>query len=425
MTLQSVRRSDRHVDRETRWLTTAWVVLLFVSSFRFSGFRDPALAASGAASIENAIELFAYAVVAAFVARRWYGNRIRIDSGGVRLLVAYGVLAVISVLWSRVPLFSLVRGAQIVVLAVLTAYTAHIWNTRSELVRPQWRSIWTTFLVISCVVSAVGLLTSNWIGGRFAWPGMHPGVTAEYLGVAALVVLVMLVQRWEVRVGLRRLLPLLLPALLVLMVLTITRSVIAAFIAALPLVIVTSSFAPRGIRLLLGGFLGYVMVSVMLLWPERLIEFVLRDGSVDQLTSLTGRTELWQYALEALERSPWFGFGYGSGRIVLTERIPWSGTGHNLWIESAVSLGAVGAILVTLIIGWLFVQAFRYRHATTHPGKTLVPSLVVFLTVGSIAGSTIALPGFDLTVAALMIACVSTGDTRPTSPVEELEGRSM
>jgi len=418
MTLHRLRASNRHLTRDRRWLTTAWVVLLFISSFRFSGFRDPALAASGVASVENAIEVLAYSVIAALVIKRWYGNRIPMDSSGIRLLMGLGALAMTSALWSRVPLFSLVRGSQVVVLAMLTAYTSHVWNTRSESEWPEWSSIWAAILWITCIVSGAGLLLSSWIDSRFTWPGTHPGATAGYLGVAALVALVMLMQKWEVSSVLRRVLPILVIALVILIVLTGTRTMIAAFITALPVVILTSSFASRGIRALLGGFFAYVLAAVMLLWPERLVEFVLRGGSVEQLSSLTGRTELWQYALEALERSPWFGFGYGSGRVVLTERIPWSGTGHNLWIEAGVSLGIVGAVLVTLIISWLFVQTFKNRHSVSHPGKTLVPTLAVFLTVGSVAGPTIALPGFLLTVAGLLIACESTRPTEPTLAVD-------
>lgn len=391
------------------WIPVGWVVLFFVSSFRFTGSRDPGLASSGVASPEIALELAVYAVVGLLAINELVGRRHRIGSPGIWLLVVYGLLAVVFSLWSRVPLFSFVRGAQVVVLALLVTVTAQEWAGRPERASEDWSRIWVAYLWLVMIFSAAGFLWPNWPEGRYTWPGLHPGSTAEFLAIGAIVGLSMLVERgWAIPSRLRRVLPLLVLGMAIVLFLTITRSVTLAFLIAVLTLLLWSSRARFDVRVLVASSLVVLVLIPMVFWPEELFDFVLREGSVEQLFTLTGRTDLWAVALEAIRTEPILGFGYGAGRLILTEQVQWAGTGHNLWVEAAISLGVVGAFLVTAILVWIGQRAIRLQRSRPSAIGNVGLAVTVFVFVEGIAGSTLALPGFALTVVGVVIAGLSS-----------------
>jgi len=391
------------------WIPVSWIVLLFVSSFRYSGFRDPGLAAAGVASPENALELAVYGVVGILAVTQWLGDRGRVHSLGIWLFIIFGTVAVTSSLWSTVPLFSIVRGGQVLVLALLVSVTARIWATRPEGAQEDWRRIWVAFIWLAVAFSVIGLLWQSWLGGRFTWPGLHPGTTAEYLGIGAVVALSMMIQRgWNISLRLRRLLPFIAIGMATLMFLTVTRSVMLAFLVAVPVTIIWSTFRRLDLRILATAWLVLTLVAAVVIWPTELFDFVLRGGTVDQLSTLTGRTELWAYAFETVGDSPIVGFGYGAGRLVLTERFPWSGTGHNLWVEASVSLGLVGALLVSAILVWIGIRAVRAQRSSPSPIGNVGLAVGTFVLVAGVAGVGFALPGFSQVVIALVVAGLSS-----------------
>jgi O-antigen ligase len=84
-----------------------------------------------------------------------------------------------------------------------------------------------------------------------------------------------------------------------------------------------------------------------------LIGLVARSGNVAQVTTLTGRTEIWQFVMSAIAKAPVLGYGFASTR----ELIPaghafaygWTTTSaHNLWLQAWVTTGAVGLFLIVL-----------------------------------------------------------------------------
>lgn len=391
-------------DRLLTWPVVAWVMIVFVSTFRLSGHRDPALAASGVASPEQLVELGVYTAVGVLGATEWLKSRRRVSSLGLLLFITFGVLAVASVVWSVVPLFSLVRGSQVVVLGILAYVTARRWLAQPIVGFVEWRRIWGGLVVGVAGVSAIALIWSDWPGGRFAWVGVHPGTTAEYLALAALVALSMILgPDWGLTRKVARVMPLLAVATALLLILTLTRSVTAAFLAASIVLVLGSTGGRLDVRLLAVVCVIVLILAGVMLWPTQVYEFLLRGGSTEQLLTLTGRTELWAAALQTVGDSPLVGFGYGAGRLILTELIPWSGTGHNLWVEASVSFGIIGAILVTAILGWMLYRSRRLQRAGARTSGGLGLALAVFVVLDGVAGPGFALPGVIQAVLALMI----------------------
>lgn len=122
-----------------------------------------------------------------------------------------------------------------------------------------------------------------------------------------------------------------------------------------------------------------------------------RTGRSTDLTTLTGRTDIWMASIDAFFKRPFFGYGFGSTKILLPEiyRTYWGFTvtqAHNLYIQTAVTLGVFGLVLVLIII---FRQMLSYVkrqdvfktvvlgfilvHGLTEPGPIGVsPNIVTF-----------------------------------------------
>lgn len=91
--------------------------------------------------------------------------------------------------------------------------------------------------------------------------------------------------------------------------------------------------------------------------------FINRSQDADSLWSITGRTDIWRYAIERLYDDNYtflFGHGYGMSRLILNEgprAFFYAFHAHNAYIEALVSeglLGLIGLLLFTVYgITWL------------------------------------------------------------------------
>jgi hypothetical protein len=395
-------------NRSAVWVPAAWLALFFISNVRFSGFRDPALAASGIASPENLVELAVFYFVGLLAAMHLLVTHQRLRSSGLWLVGLLGALATVSSLWSRVSLFSFVRGSQLVIVAILAAASASIWASRKRDMEKDWKRIWSWYVGIMAVATMISLAVGSYVGGRFTWPGQHPGTTGEILGIGVLVALSMILEPgWSISRRMRALLGVLVIGGVIAMALTVSRTAILGLIASVVVLLVATNRGRLDLRLLfVVGVLTVAGLGVVL-FAEQIFGFVARGADIDELLTLTGRTELWGFALQVMGRSPIGGFGYGAGRLVLSEEIQWAGTGHNLWVESAISLGGIGVLLVTAVIVWLvFTSIDLQRRAPGAVGNLAIP-LVVFESIGAVTGSSFALPGTSLTVTALLVAAIA------------------
>ncbi|MCC6512358.1 MAG: O-antigen ligase family protein [Pirellulaceae bacterium] len=125
------------------------------------------------------------------------------------------------------------------------------------------------------------------------------------------------------------------------------------------------------VALVILAFLGGA-VTEMTIGLDRAIDSVsmklTKTGSVDELTSATGRTEIWGQAIALVGRAPLLGYGGGSSSQVMVEH---SGHAHNLFLETAVLFGIPAALI---FFGLICVnlrdarlnQTFFVREFTTY-----------------------------------------------------------
>lgn len=92
----------------------------------------------------------------------------------------------------------------------------------------------------------------------------------------------------------------------------------------------------------------------------KLLSSVTKTGEAEELTSATGRTEIWALALTLIAERPLTGCGAGSTPVVMVE----AGHSHNILLEPTVSLGVPGGILVALLLLYNVWILITTRSAT-------------------------------------------------------------
>jgi O-antigen ligase len=382
-----------------RWIPWAWVGLFLVADLRFE-FRTPVDVVSGDVTREQVVQVTLYALVGALTVhtasllprQRWVAPR--------ALFLAWPLLALASALWSPIPVFTIVRALQLLVLVSLALLVFRIWLAFPSAGRFLWRTTLRLFVGAVTVLVVLGFLIPS-VGSdeRFTWPGVHPITAATYVAVALLILLVggRSVTGFPAWSYFGRLF--LLGAALYL---SQTRSVVIALLLA---VLVALWFAGRDkpVKRYL-GVMYYLLGAALLIAFLRveLVQYFLRGGNVETVATFTGRIPLWEVALGELSAGDrWMiGFGYGSPRVLLYSRVEWAGTTHSSWIELLFSIGIVGLLLATADMLILFRNLSR-RGVSGDLG-TLPLVVLIFLLVVSTTSETLALPGMGFGLLALL-----------------------
>ncbi len=96
-----------------------------------------------------------------------------------------------------------------------------------------------------------------------------------------------------------------------------------------------------------------------------------KTGTIDELTSATGRTEIWSRAIALIEKSPLTGYGGGLSSQIMVEH---SGHAHNLFLETALLFGIPTMLLFSTLILISLTDCLRTKHL-------FIPEFLTFLLV--------------------------------------------
>lgn len=115
--------------------------------------------------------------------------------------------------------------------------------------------------------------------------------------------------------------------------------------------------------LLSGSLLG---LALLLPKGEQFIfKLVSRSGSVSEITSFTGRTEIWHAVWQLAAAEPWMGYGYASSVFVLPQHASQIGFAtshaHNLILQLLLTTGWIGVALFILSIISIGLRAATQR----------------------------------------------------------------
>lgn len=106
-------------------------------------------------------------------------------------------------------------------------------------------------------------------------------------------------------------------------------------------------------------------IAILPFGQDALLKAVSRSGTVGEVTSFTGRTEIWYTVLKLAQLQPWMGYGYGSSVFVLPEHTDAIGFAtshaHNLFLQLLLTTGGVGLLLFLATMLALGIRAVAYR----------------------------------------------------------------
>ena len=182
--------------------------------------------------------------------------------------------------------------------------------------------------------------------------------------------------------------------------------------------------------LVFGGLLSIAVYAA--LFPDAVSQFfeqyVLQKHR--SLTTLSGRTFIWQYLLARFSDSPLFGFGFATGPRTLLLGHTTVIDAHNVWIEALLSLGLVGLSLLLSACSWGFLRALRMSRQTTDPDARLLAVWLLLLLSQSLTSTSIAMRSDELIILLTYISCGQLlarvpATPRSPSPLRPLPRRGM
>jgi O-antigen ligase len=99
---------------------------------------------------------------------------------------------------------------------------------------------------------------------------------------------------------------------------------------------------------------------------EALLRAISRSGTIGEVTSLTGRTDIWYAAIKLAELKPWMGYGYASSVFVLPEHANQVGFAtshaHNLILQMLLTTGWIGTLLFIATVAGVILRGVVYRE---------------------------------------------------------------
>jgi O-antigen ligase len=109
-----------------------------------------------------------------------------------------------------------------------------------------------------------------------------------------------------------------------------------------------------------------VALSTLALNGSSAIEsFFTRGESLQQLSTLNSRTDLWAYAFELFPQHPLYGFGLTASPGLFLDSIGLGG-GHNAAVNLLIDNGVLGALVWMTLLVTILVTATRLSR--TRPG---------------------------------------------------------
>lgn len=199
---------------------------------------------------------------------------------------------------------------------------------------------------------------------------------------------------------------------------TISRTAILAGAAAAGMMLINRFYGRGGIALAVSSVAGVsILVIAVSLWTgvgpfsESAVGVVTKSGDVEELTSLTGRTVIWQEAIGLIAERPLTGWGLDSAATVMSKEA--TGT-HNLLLHVSISTGLIACWIMIGLLGWslLFGATSQYEW---------IRGLIVFILISGLVEDTI-LESFPTMLTLLWIVALLAPTLRDMQPLDPEAG---
>lgn len=309
------------------------------------------------------------------------GQRALQAVSGAILPLALAVLAMASTAWSIDPDLTLRRGAALLATTFLGVYLAarFEWIVALRLLGGVWAALMAASLASGLITPAFGVMSEThpgaWSGGW--WEKNQLG------GHAARAAFLFAFLAW--RDGAHRMVwNLALATSLALVILSTSATALLGALTGFA-VLAAAWWMLRGRR----HAVTLIWVSTSLLCVGMLVYLAspgLLPGLIGRDATLTGRTDIWAELVQRIAERPWLGHGYlafwapdSEPRYWLAQALDWDApSGHNGWLDLAISLGAVGVAAFAIDLAAALFRALR-QAAASPVGVFAVGFLAQFL----------------------------------------------
>ncbi|MEZ6093678.1 MAG: O-antigen ligase family protein [Pirellulaceae bacterium] len=141
-----------------------------------------------------------------------------------------------------------------------------------------------------------------------------------------------------------------------------SRTSMIATMVGLPFVFRKSLLKPGNVFGVIFAIAAFALIAFFVIGSGR-IDWMIEDallkitksGSTEELTSATGRTEIWAFGISKIIESPIVGYGYCTSRFVMVD---YSYHCHNMILNSAIYSGIFTGVVVLIHTGYLGICAF-------------------------------------------------------------------
>lgn len=112
----------------------------------------------------------------------------------------------------------------------------------------------------------------------------------------------------------------------------------------------------------------------------------LTTSSLGRDMTFTGRTEIWEYAIQFWSQSPFVGWGYGGifgdaanapGRIVMVNGYYQAPHFHDVYLQVAAELGTIGLLLYLTIISTALIKTLNQAWRRTNKVYTAMATVLI------------------------------------------------
>jgi O-antigen ligase len=258
-------------------------------------------------------------------------------SGSNKWLVLFALLCLISAPFSPTPLYSLAWAFKLFLVVLLLLLCSATIDDLDDIESFFWSAFWG-FVILSVVPAVRAFVNPSgaFENGRLWGSPNDLSLCAGTLVVLALILNSLRKRTWLagfVIVG------------ATVMIMSGGKAGIAAGIASVTLFFVLQKRVAAGF----GWLLGVLVLGGIILSATPLATHFTTYQEQGQLSTITGRTDLWKAIWPEIRQHPIVGHGYLSSRFVSQEmEMPWAETGHmhNGFLEALYNNGLVGLIIL-------------------------------------------------------------------------------
>ena len=362
------------------WWHWLWMLIL-LSTFVFR-IRDAQVAANDPIDYWAVTRLVPEAIVGLSLAIRLLNRRSNwgksLFQGLIGTLAVYGLVCLTSAVWSVKPSWTLYKSCEFLLdVSVLAAALSVIRSTETYESLFNW--VWTL-----CAFE-LGL---TWLGAVL-WPneawepyptrliGVFPVQASNAVGASGAILAVIAFSRMF-PVGVRSLQRSWYSLIFVFGIVSImaskTRSAMGGVAVGILLVLIASKRAKIAALLTVVPAAFFYLLSYLQNGPalkaftDMMTTYVAREQNTDQIESLTGRVQWWQFAWQQFSQHPLTGLGaYAGGKFAVLSKLGFGDTAHlhSDYLEAMVGTSFWGLIpLLMAIFGtWWFL--FRFLRSSS------------------------------------------------------------